>query len=107
MINIFQILYQLRLCVFFFVKKFFVFFPGIVCVRVFDELPRDLPAPPKKNLRFEFGRKLQLSKSRFDIYARSSLLLYDCLYTWHNTGHLIVYYILAGMECGASPFNDR
>lgn len=46
-------------------------------------------------------RKLFMSESGIDVYEGPSFLLYDRVHTWDNPCDFIVYYVLAGVECGA------
>lgn len=42
-----------------------------------------------------------MSESGIDVYEGPSFLLYDRVHTWDNPCDFIVYYVLAGVECGA------
>lgn len=50
---------------------------------------------------FSIHRKLFMSESGIDVYEGPSFLLYDRVHTWDNPCDFIVYYVLAGVECGA------
>lgn len=63
--------------------------------------------PPTPRPFIPIIRKLQLPKGRFNIHPGSCVLFHDRVHTGHYPGHLVVYYVLAGVECCAGPVHDR
>lgn len=55
----------------------------------------------------EHSRQLQLLESDSYLYTGSIVLLHDRLHTRHYPRHIVIYHILARVECCAGEIDDR